>query len=272
MLYVYYASVKLEVEKRRKTHINHLGFAGGTGGKEPACQCRRHKMQFQSLDQEDSLEEDISIHFSILAGRISWTKESGWLQSMGSQRVRHNWTTKHRIANHHQVNGLKHQVKCVILPFWKSEVYLGYQGLTLKLSTELLSFLGVRGDIPFLPFQLLAAVPWRLVRFLHLQSQHCISLNTLLWSQLSVILFFAFFSTFKNAFDYTAPTSVIQITLPRSGMCLLKIYSSKLSKILHPWKETRKCNPNCVLWGLRVDVWWVSLILTVWLTVLFWLL
>lgn len=59
---------------------------------------------------------------------------------------------------------------------------------------------------------------------------------------------------------------------PRSGMCLLKIYSSKLSKILHPWKETRKCNPSCVLWGPRVDVWWVSLILTVWLAVLFWLL
>ena len=29
-------------------------------------------------------------HSSILAGRILWTEEPGWLQSIGSQRVRHN--------------------------------------------------------------------------------------------------------------------------------------------------------------------------------------
>ena len=33
---------------------------------------------------------------------------------------------------------------------------------------------------------------------------------------------------------------------PRSGMCLLEMYSSKLPKILQPWKETRKCNPDYV--------------------------
>ena len=32
-------------------------------------------------------------HSSILAWRIPWTEESGELQSMGSQRVRHNWGT-----------------------------------------------------------------------------------------------------------------------------------------------------------------------------------
>ena len=31
----------------------------------------------------------------ILAWKIPWTEEPGALQSMGSQRVRHNWTTKH---------------------------------------------------------------------------------------------------------------------------------------------------------------------------------
>ena len=47
-------------------------------------------MQVQSLDWEDPLEEKMAIHSSILAWRIPWTEEPGGLQSMGSQRVRHN--------------------------------------------------------------------------------------------------------------------------------------------------------------------------------------
>ena len=35
------------------------------------------------------LEESMATHSSILAGRIPWTEESGGLQSVGSQRVRH---------------------------------------------------------------------------------------------------------------------------------------------------------------------------------------
>ena len=45
--------------------------------------------QVQSLRQEDPLEEGMAAHSSILAWRIPWTEESGGLQSMGSQRVRH---------------------------------------------------------------------------------------------------------------------------------------------------------------------------------------
>ena len=41
----------------------------------------------QSLGQEDSLEEGMATHSSILAWKISWTEEPGGLQSMGSQRV-----------------------------------------------------------------------------------------------------------------------------------------------------------------------------------------
>ena len=43
-----------------------------------------------SLGREDPLEEVMAIHSSILAWRIPWTKWPGRLQSMGSQRVRHN--------------------------------------------------------------------------------------------------------------------------------------------------------------------------------------
>ena len=41
-----------------------------------------------SLGQEDSLEEGMASHSSILAWRIPWTEEPGGLQSKGSQRVR----------------------------------------------------------------------------------------------------------------------------------------------------------------------------------------
>ena len=44
----------------------------------------------RSLGREDPLEEDMATHFSILAWRIPWTEEPGGLQSVGSQRVRHN--------------------------------------------------------------------------------------------------------------------------------------------------------------------------------------
>ena len=44
----------------------------------------------QSLGQEDPLEKEMAVHFSILAWGISWTEEPGGLQSMGSQRVGHN--------------------------------------------------------------------------------------------------------------------------------------------------------------------------------------
>ena len=43
----------------------------------------------QSLGQEDPLEKGMATHSSILAWRIPWTEEPGGLQSMGSQRVRH---------------------------------------------------------------------------------------------------------------------------------------------------------------------------------------
>ena len=48
------------------------------------------------LGWEDPLEEGMATHSSILAWRISWTEKPGGLQSMGSQRVRHHWATKHR--------------------------------------------------------------------------------------------------------------------------------------------------------------------------------
>ena len=44
----------------------------------------------QSLGWKDPLEKEMATHSSILAWKISWTEEPGGLQSMGSQKVRHN--------------------------------------------------------------------------------------------------------------------------------------------------------------------------------------
>ena len=40
------------------------------------------------------VEEGMATHSSILAWRIPMDRGAWWLQSMGSQRVRHNWATK----------------------------------------------------------------------------------------------------------------------------------------------------------------------------------
>ena len=54
-------------------------FPGGSDGKEfPAMQ----ETQVRVLGQEDTLEKGMAPHSSILAGRISWTKKPGRLQSV----------------------------------------------------------------------------------------------------------------------------------------------------------------------------------------------
>ena len=47
----------------------------------------------RSLGREDPLEKAMAIHSSTIVWKIPWTGEPGWLQSMGSQRVRHDWAT-----------------------------------------------------------------------------------------------------------------------------------------------------------------------------------
>ena len=46
----------------------------------------------QSLDQENALEESMTIHSSILAWRILMIEEPGILQSIELQRVKHDWS------------------------------------------------------------------------------------------------------------------------------------------------------------------------------------
>ena len=52
------------------------------------------EMQVWSLGWDDSLEEEMATHSSILAWEIPWTEEPGRLPSMGLERVRHDLVTQ----------------------------------------------------------------------------------------------------------------------------------------------------------------------------------
>ena len=79
-----------------KPHINSPSDSGkikmfdntcGSGGKASAY----NEGDLGSiLGREDLLEKEMAPHSNILAWKIPWMEEPGGLQSMGSQRVRHN--------------------------------------------------------------------------------------------------------------------------------------------------------------------------------------
>ena len=47
----------------------------------------------QSLDWKDPLEKGMTTHSSICTWRIPWMAKPGWIQSIESQRIIHNWVT-----------------------------------------------------------------------------------------------------------------------------------------------------------------------------------
>ena len=80
------------------------GFPGGASGKEHSCQCRRHRDIGLIPGWGRSPGGGHGTHSSILAWRIPWTEEPGGLQSIGSQRVRHNWNNLARTHGTHGSN------------------------------------------------------------------------------------------------------------------------------------------------------------------------
>ena len=60
-------------------------FPGGSDGLKNLPAMR--EIWVRSQGQEDSLEEGMATHSSVLAWRIPWIEEPGGLQSMGSLRV-----------------------------------------------------------------------------------------------------------------------------------------------------------------------------------------
>ena len=54
---------------------------------------KMREIRIQSLGQKDPLEKEMATHSSTLAWKIPRTEEPGGLQTMGSQRVGHDWVT-----------------------------------------------------------------------------------------------------------------------------------------------------------------------------------
>ena len=116
-----------------------------------------------ALGWEDPLEKEMAIHSSTIAWKIPWTEEPGRLQSMGSQRVRHDWASS-RSRSHSQ--GIRHLPQ-PSLALWDSQVqrnplYLGFwkdQLFTKKRMEKQLSSPWVEASAPLhapSPFRL----PW----------------------------------------------------------------------------------------------------------------
>ena len=60
----------------------------------------------QFLGQKDPLEKEVATQSCTLAWKIPWTEEPGRLQSMGSQRVGHDWVILLSLPSAHQkMNG-----------------------------------------------------------------------------------------------------------------------------------------------------------------------
>ena len=76
------------VQKVLERNISHVKGMNSTGGKEPACQCRRHKrFRFDPWVGETPCRSPGATHSSTLAWEIPRTEEPGGLQFTGSHRV-----------------------------------------------------------------------------------------------------------------------------------------------------------------------------------------
>ena len=69
----------------------YMGFPAGSVGKESPCNAGDPGL-IPGLGR--STEKEMATHSSILAWRILWTEEPGWLLSMEWQRVGHDLVTK----------------------------------------------------------------------------------------------------------------------------------------------------------------------------------
>ena len=73
------------------------GFLGNASGKEPTCQCKRHKrFRFYPWVGKIPWRRGWQPTPVFLPGGSPLTEEPGGLLSMGSQRIRHDWVTKNK--------------------------------------------------------------------------------------------------------------------------------------------------------------------------------
>ena len=99
-----------------------LAFHKVPGGSDGKMSAAMWETRVRPLGWEDSLEKEMATDSSTLAWKIPWTREPGRLQSMGSQRVRHDWATSLSFHFHsaYKLNkqGDSIQPWCAPFPIW----------------------------------------------------------------------------------------------------------------------------------------------------------
>ena len=84
------------LEKEMATHSSVLAWRiPGTGSLVVCClwgRWVRHDSDFTFTFYFHALEKEMATHSSNLAWKIPWMEEPGGLQSMGSLRIRHDWS------------------------------------------------------------------------------------------------------------------------------------------------------------------------------------
>ena len=70
-----------------------MGFPGGSVVRNPPANAGDTEMRVSSLGQEDPLEKEMATLSCVLVWEIPRTENPGGPQSVGSQRVGHNWAT-----------------------------------------------------------------------------------------------------------------------------------------------------------------------------------
>ena len=96
------------------------------------------------LGCEDPLEKEMTTHCSTLAWKIPWTEEPNRLQSMGWQRVRHDWATSLHFTFHPSLEWWV----CPILTTICSNSFLDFmEPLMIMLSSQVLLTLHLVRDL-----------------------------------------------------------------------------------------------------------------------------
>ena len=103
-----YGVAQSQTRLKRLSSSSSSGLLRWLSGKESTCQSRR--LRRCGFNLEDPLEEEMATHSGILAWKIPWTEESGGLQSMGLQRVGHDWVTEHTHRQNHWGSTTNHKI------------------------------------------------------------------------------------------------------------------------------------------------------------------
>ena len=84
--------------------VTELNWAGGAVVKNLPANAGDARDLSSNAGSGRSPEQEVETQSSILAWKISWTEEPGGLQSMGLQRVGHDWTHTHTHHTTHHTN------------------------------------------------------------------------------------------------------------------------------------------------------------------------